>query len=60
VHPEDVVIVYLRGGYAWPTTDAWGAERVSRGDVDVIPANTFHRPGNAGSDPLELLEIVPT
>ena len=59
LHPEDVIVVYLRGGYTWPGADLWGASRVRRGDVDVIPANTLHRLSNAGSDPLELLTIVP-
>ena len=59
LHPEDVIVVYLRGGYTWPGADLWGASRVHRGDVDVIPANTLHRLSNAGSDPLELLTIVP-
>ena len=59
LHREDVIVVYLRGGYTWPGADLWGASRVRRGDVDVIPANTLHRLSNAGSDPLELLTIVP-
>jgi quercetin dioxygenase-like cupin family protein len=59
LHPEDVIVVYLRGGYTWPGADLWGASRVRRGDVDVIPANTLHRLSNAGSDSLELLAIVP-
>ena len=58
-HGEDVLLVYLRGGYTWPLADLWGASRVRRGEVDVIPANTLHRLGNAGGDPLELLVIVP-
>ncbi len=58
-HAEDVIVVYLRGGYTYPGADFWGAVRVGRGDVDVIPANTMHRLANAGSDPLELLVIVP-
>jgi quercetin dioxygenase-like cupin family protein len=58
-HGQDVLVVYLRGGYTWPVTGFWGASRVRRGDVEVIPANTLHRLGNAGSDPLELLVIVP-
>jgi quercetin dioxygenase-like cupin family protein len=58
-HGEDVLVVYLRGGYTWPLADLWGPSRVSRGDVNVIPANTQHRLGNAGGDPLELLVIVP-
>jgi quercetin dioxygenase-like cupin family protein len=59
VHGDDVIVVYLRGGYTWPASDVWGAARVRRGDVGVIPANTPHRLANAGSDPLELLVIVP-
>jgi len=57
-HGEDVLVVYLRGGYTWPLADLWGASRVRRGEIDVIPANTPHRLGNAGGDPLELLVIV--
>ena len=58
-HRDDVLVVYLRGGYTWPAAAFWGAARVRRGDVDVIPANTLHRLANAGGDPLELLVIVP-
>lgn len=58
-HADDVLVVYLRGGHVWPTDGTWGATRVRRGDVDVVPANTFHRLANAGSDPLEFLVIVP-
>lgn len=58
-HPENILIVYLRGGYTWPPAGAWGSYRVSRGEVDVVPANTFHTLGNAGGDPLEFLVIVP-
>jgi quercetin dioxygenase-like cupin family protein len=58
-HGEDVLVVYLRGGYTWPASAFWGAARVRRGDIDVIPANTPHRLANAGGDPLELLVIVP-
>jgi quercetin dioxygenase-like cupin family protein len=58
-HSEDMLIVYLRGGYAWPALPGWGSHRVRRGDVDIIPANTFHTFGNAGGDPLEFLMIVP-
>jgi quercetin dioxygenase-like cupin family protein len=59
LHSSDVLIVYLRGGYAWPVLGDWGAQRVRRGEVDVIPANTWHVLGNAGSDPLEFLAIIP-
>jgi quercetin dioxygenase-like cupin family protein len=58
-HPEDILVVYLRGGHAWPILSGWGSHRVRRGDVDIIPANTFHTFGNAGGDPLEFLMIVP-
>ena len=58
-HRDDVLVVYLRGGYTWPSSAFWGAARVRRGDVDVIPANTLHRLANAGSDPHELLVVVP-
>ena len=58
-HSEDLLVVYLRGGYTWPAGGRWGANRVQRGEVDVIPANTLHTLGNAGSDPLEFLVIIP-
>jgi quercetin dioxygenase-like cupin family protein len=58
-HPEDILVVYLRGGHAWPILSGWGSHRVRRGDVDIIPANTFHTFGNAGGDPLEFLMVVP-
>lgn len=58
-HAEDVFVVYLRGGHSWRLGGLWGSSHVRRGDVDVVPANTFHRLGNAGGDPLELLVIVP-
>jgi quercetin dioxygenase-like cupin family protein len=58
-HPEDILIVYLRGGYTWPAVAGWGSYRVRRGEVDIVPANTFHRFGNAGGDPLEFLVIIP-
>jgi len=58
-HRDDVLVVYLRGGYTWPAAAFWGAARVRRGDVDVIPANTLHRLANAGGDPLELLVVAP-
>jgi mannose-6-phosphate isomerase-like protein (cupin superfamily) len=58
-HPQDSVVIYLRGGYIWPTTSFYGPDRVRRGDVRVLPGNVFHRTGNAGSDPLEFLLIIP-
>lgn len=69
-HPQDTVVVYLNGGYKWlPVGQLWDdymwptigwsrASRVSRGDMDMVPANTVHRFGNAGFDPLEFLVIV--
>jgi quercetin dioxygenase-like cupin family protein len=58
-HPQDIVLLYLRGGYAPAVDGLWGLYRVRRGDVDIVPANTLHTVSNPGSDPLELLVIVP-
>jgi quercetin dioxygenase-like cupin family protein len=58
-HAEDMLVVYLRGGYTWPAGGGWGSYRVRRGEMDVIPANTFHTLANAGADPLEFLAIIP-
>ena len=58
-HPQDSVVIYLRGGYIWPTTWFYGPDRVRRGDVRVLPGNVLHTTGNAGSDPLEFLLIIP-
>ena len=58
-HPEDILVVYLRGGDTWPAVAGWGSYRVRRGEVDIVPANTLHTFGNAGSDPLEFLVISP-
>jgi mannose-6-phosphate isomerase-like protein (cupin superfamily) len=58
-HPDDMLVVYLQGGYTWPVFGGWGAYRVRRGEVDVVPANSLHTLGNAGSDPLEFLVILP-
>jgi hypothetical protein len=58
-HPQDSVVIYLSGGYIWPTTSFYGPDRVRRGDVRVLPGNALHITGNAGSDPLEFLLIVP-
>ena len=60
VHPHDAVVIYLRGGYIWPATWFYGPERVHRGDVRVVPGNVLHRTGNAGSDPVEFLLVIPT
>ena len=58
-HPQDAVVVYLRGGYTWAPTADGGPYRVRRGEVDVVPANTVHSFSNAGSDPLEAVVIFP-
>jgi hypothetical protein len=51
---------YALPGLAWYTPGGWyaGAQRVTRADVDVVPANTIHSFGNAGGDPLEFLAVV--
>jgi len=59
LHPRDLLAVYLAGGYTWLPKMEWGTYRVSRGDVDLVPADTFHVFGNAGSDPLDCLLILP-
>jgi hypothetical protein len=58
-HPQDAVVIYLRAGYIWPTTSFYGPEYVRRGDVRIVPGNVLHTTGNAGSDPLEFLLIIP-
>jgi quercetin dioxygenase-like cupin family protein len=58
-HPQDAVVIYLRGGYVWPAAPFYGPDRVRRGDVRVVPGNAFHLNGNAGSDPVEFLLIIP-
>jgi quercetin dioxygenase-like cupin family protein len=58
-HPDDVILVYLRAGYAWPADAFLWPTRFRRGDIEIVPANTFHRLANAGPDPLEMLVIVP-
>src|SRR3989442_12145531 len=58
-HPQDSVVIYLRGGYIWPMTSFYGPHRVRRGDVRVLPGNVLHTTGNAGSDSLEFLLIIP-
>jgi quercetin dioxygenase-like cupin family protein len=58
-HPQDAVVIYLRGGYIQHTTSFYGPDRVRRGDVRIIPGNAYHTAGNAGSDPLEYLLIIP-
>jgi quercetin dioxygenase-like cupin family protein len=58
-HSDDVVVIYLRGGYTFAPAGQYGWYHVQRGEFDVIPANTLHTLGNAGSDPLEFLVIMP-
>ena len=59
-HPQDALVVYLSGGSTWSPLGAWGyQERVRRGEVSLIPAQTYHSFGNAGGDNLELLMILP-
>jgi quercetin dioxygenase-like cupin family protein len=58
-HPRDLLAVYLAGGYTWLPKAEWGSYRVTRGEVDLVPADTLHLFGNAGSDPLDCLLIVP-
>jgi hypothetical protein len=58
-HPQDAVVIYLRGGYVRPVVPFYGPDRVRRGDVRVVPGNVLHLTGNAGSDPLEFLLIIP-
>jgi mannose-6-phosphate isomerase-like protein (cupin superfamily) len=58
-HPKDTAVIYLGGGYVWPMNGMWGSYRVTRGEIDLVPANTLHTFGNAGSDPLDVLVIAP-
>jgi quercetin dioxygenase-like cupin family protein len=58
-HPQDTLVVYLTGGYIGQPRGFWGLQRVHRGDIDVVPANTFHGFANPGIDPLEFLAIFP-
>jgi hypothetical protein len=60
VHPQDAVVIYLRGGSVWASDPFAGPELVRRGDVRVVPGMTFHVTGNAGSDPLEFLLLIPS
>lgn len=53
------VAIYLGGGYAWPINGMWGSYRVTRGDIDLVPANTLHTFGNAGGDPLDVVFVIP-
>lgn len=58
-HPEDVILVYLRGGDAWPADGYPWATRFRRGELEIVPARTIHRVANAGPDPLEVLVVIP-
>jgi hypothetical protein len=51
---------YALPGLDWYAPGGWfaGPQRVTRADVDVVPANTIHSFGNAGGDPLEFLAVL--
>jgi hypothetical protein len=53
-------VIYLRGGHVWAAEPFVGPELVRRGDVRVVPGKTLHVTGNAGSDPLEFLLLIPS
>jgi hypothetical protein len=56
---NDRVVVYLRGGYAWPSVPSfYGAVPVHRGDVRVLAANAPYTLSNPGSDPSEFIVIA--
>jgi hypothetical protein len=64
---NDRIVVYLRGGYAWPVEgsqgqpgSAWydGPERVHRGEVRVLPANTPYPLSNPGGDRSEFIIVA--
>lgn len=59
IDANDRVVVYLRGGYAWPslTSYSYGALAVHRGDARVLDANEPYSLSNAGSDPSEFIVI---
>ena len=58
-HDQDIILVYLGAGYAWPADAFLWPTRFRRGDIEIIPARTFHRLANAGPDPLEMVVVVP-
>lgn len=58
-HRTDTLIVYLASGEVSGTTGQRRRVAVSRGDVHVLPANTFHEFVNMGNDPIELIAIFP-
>jgi hypothetical protein len=59
VDAGDTVVVYLRGGYAWPVEpDYRGPARVHRGDARLIPANTPYALANPSSDASELIVVA--
>jgi hypothetical protein len=56
----DRVVVYLRGGYAWPSEPSYSgysAVPVRRGDVRVLGANEPYSLSNPGGDPSEFIVI---
>jgi hypothetical protein len=58
-HPRGIVLVYLAGGEMAGSTGRFGVRRVRRGDIDVLPAGTWHAFRNAGNDAIEFLMITP-
>src|SRR5919197_1709990 len=60
IDSNDRVVVYLRGGYAWPSglSNNYGSIAVHRGDVRVLSANVPYVLSNAGSDPSEFIVIA--
>jgi hypothetical protein len=60
IDSNDRVVVYLRGGYAWPSLPSYsyGATAVHRGDVRVLTASAPYALSNAGSDPSEFIVIA--
>jgi hypothetical protein len=67
IDANDRVVVYLRAGDAWPVDASErqpgsarydGPERVHRGDVRVLPANTPYPLSNPGGDPSEFIIVT--
>jgi hypothetical protein len=59
IDSNDRVVVYLRGGYAWPSEPSYSgyAVPVRRGDVRVLAANEPYSLSNPGGDPSEFIVI---
>jgi len=59
IDANDRVVVYLRGGYVWPSVPSYyGTTPVRRGDVRVLEANEPYTLSNPGSDPSEYILIA--